>query len=230
MERNFGVIFDMDGIIFDSERACFECWIEAADIIGVPGMKEFYPSIIGTNALQSLQMTKDAYDGILGEGTAERLQSLSSEIFHGKYDEGGLPLKKGAEQILRFLRNEGIKTGLASSTRTRQVIRELTNEGLIGYFDSVTGGDSVTVSKPDPQIYLIACEKLGSVPSRTFAIEDSFNGIRSASRAGMRPLMVPDMIPPDDEMRSLCEGIFPDLVKVREYLEGLLRNPGAISL
>ena len=230
MEENFGVIFDMDGIIFDSERACFECWMEAADIIGAPGMREFYPGIIGTNAFQSLQMTKEAYDSILGEGTGERLQSLSSEIFHGKYDDGGLPLKIGAEELLRFLRYEGVKTGLASSTRTQQVIRELTNEGLIGYFDSVTGGDSVTVSKPDPQIYLIACEKLGSVPSRTFAIEDSFNGIRSASRAGMRPLMVPDMIPPDDEMRSLCEGIFPDLVKVQEYLEGLLRDPGAISL
>ena len=101
------------------------------------------------------------------------------------------------------------------------MIKELTNAGLIDYFDSVTGGDSVTISKPDPQIYLIACEKLGSLPSRTFAIEDSFNGIRSAHRAGMRPLMVPDMIPPDDEMLSLCEAIFGDLMEVLEYFRKL---------
>ena len=221
MKKDFFVIFDMDGVIFDSERACFECWLEAADNLGVKGMREFYPGIIGTNAAQALQMAREAFDGTAGEGTAEELQRLSSEIFHRRYDDGGLPMKKGAEEILGYLRDEGIKTGLASSTRTRQVIRELTNAGLIDYFDSVTGGDSVTVSKPDPQIYLIACEKLGSLPGETFAIEDSFNGIRSAHRAGMRPLMVPDMIPPDDEMLSLCEGIFGDLTEVLGYFSKL---------
>lgn len=85
----------------------------------------------------------------------------------------------------------------------------------------MTGGDSVTVSKPDPRIYLIACEKLGSLPRETFAIEDSFNGIRSAHRAGMRPLMVPDMVPPDDETVSLCEGIFGDLTEVLGYFSKL---------
>ena len=93
----------------------------------------------------------------------------------------------------------------------------------MGFFDSVTGGVSVTISKPDPQIYLIACEKLGSSSSDTFAIEDSFNGIRSAYRAGMRPLMVPDMIPPDDEMKTLSEGIFEDLIMVMEYLKSISR-------
>ena len=217
MEKGLFAVFDMDGVIFDSERACFECWLEAADMLKVKGMREFYPRIIGTNANQTLRMAREAFDGITGTGTAEELQRLSSEIFHRRYDNGGLPLKKGAEEILGYLRDEGIRTALASSTRTQQVIRELTNAGLIDYFDSVTGGDSVTVSKPDPQIYLIACEKLGSLPGDTFAIEDSFNGIRSAHRAGMRPLMVPDMIPPDDEMLSLCEGIFGDLTEVLGY-------------
>ena len=223
MAGNFSVIFDMDGIIFDSERACFECWMEAAESIGAEGMAEFYPRIIGTNASQSLQMTTEAYDGILGEGSALKLQRLSSEIYHRKYNNGGLPLKKGAKEILGYLRDNGIKTGLASSTGTEQVIHELTTEGLIGFFDSITGGDSVAISKPDPQIYLIACEKLGSSPSDTFAIEDSFNGIRSAYRAGMRPLMVPDMIPPDNEMKTLSDGIFEDLLKVMEYLESIKR-------
>ncbi len=217
MGKEFFVIFDMDGVIFDSERACFECWLEAADMLKVKGMREFYPRIIGTNANQTLRMAREAFDGITGEGTAEELQRLSSEIFHQRYDNGGLPLKKGAVEILGYLKDEGIRTALASSTRTQQVIRELTNAGLIDYFDSVTGGDSVTISKPDPQIYLIACEKLGSLPRETFAIEDSFNGIRSAHRAGMRPLMVPDMIPPDDEMLSLSEAIFGDLTEVLEY-------------
>ena len=221
MEKGLFAVFDMDGVIFDSERACFECWLEAADMLKVKGMREFYPRIIGTNANQTLRIAREAFDGITGTGTAEELQRLSSEIFHRRYDNGGLPLKKGAEEILGYLRDEGIRTALASSTRTQQVIRELTNAGLIDYFDSVTGGDSVTISKPDPQIYLIACEKLGSLPSRTFAIEDSFNGIRSAYRAGMRPLMVPDMIPPDDEMLSLCEGIFRDLTEVLEYFRKL---------
>ncbi|MCR4893548.1 MAG: HAD family phosphatase [Eubacteriales bacterium] len=166
MQKDFFVIFDMDGVIFDSEKACFECWVEAADMLKVKGMREFYPRIIGTNAAQTLRMARETFDGITGEGTAEELQRLSSGIFHRKYDNGGLPLKKGAEEILGYLRDEGIRTALASSTRTRQVIRELTNAGHIDYFDSVTGGDSVTISKPDPRIISYCLRKAGEPPPR----------------------------------------------------------------
>ena len=190
MDKLFSVIFDMDGIIFDSERACFECWKEAASVLGAAGIDEIYPRIIGTNASQTLSLVTGLYDPVIGEGAGKKLQELSSEIFHRKYDDSVLPLKPGVTELLEYLKKEGIKTALASSTRAIQVKRELGNAGLLGYFDSVTGGDRVRISKPDPEIYLIACDSIGSLPSDTFAVEDSFNGIRSAHAAGMRPLMV----------------------------------------
>ena len=87
--------------------------------------------------------------------------------------------------------------------RKALVISELTDAGFIDYFDMVVGGDAVKISKPNPEIYTIACRELGVDPSETFAIEDSYNGIRAAKAAGMRPIMVPDIIGPDDEMREL---------------------------
>ena len=99
--------------------------------------------------------------------------------------------------------------------------RQIGEAGLSHYFDGIVGGDAVKISKPNPEIYLLACEQFGFEPGETFAIEDSFNGIRAARAAGMRPIMVPDMIPADDEMRELSEHICSDLKEVMVYFSTL---------
>ena len=103
-------------------------------------------------------------------------------------------------------------------------MRELTEGNLISYFDEVVCGDMVSKSKPDPEIFLKACEQLSVEPECAYAIEDSYNGIRSAHAAGMRPIMVPDMAEPTPEMEELSERILPSLLNVKEYLESRIRK------
>ena len=96
--------------------------------------------------------------------------------------------------------------------------RELEHAQLYHCFDHVIGGDRIARSKPYPDIYEAACRALAVLPADAFAIEDSYNGIRAAAAAGMRPVMVPDLLPPTDEMRTLCHCIFPDLAAFRSFL------------
>ena len=116
------------------------------------------------------------------------------------------------------MKNAGIPIGLASSTRLAAVEKELKDAGLYDYFQVVVGGDLLKKSKPEPDIYLMACEKMGVDPKDAFAIEDSYNGIRSAYRAGMHPLMVPDLLPPTEEMREMSDMIAGDLLELQSML------------
>ncbi|MBO4458872.1 MAG: HAD family phosphatase [Butyrivibrio sp.] len=211
----------MDGVIFDSERACLSCWYELGERFGLGDVEPVFKRCIGTNNAQTHDIVENAYADKMGAGIADKLLAESSKLFHEKFDGGRLPVKKGVKEILQYLKNEGIKVGVASSTRKAVVISELTDAGFIDYFDMVVGGDAVKISKPNPEIYTIACRELGVIPGDTFAIEDSYNGIRAAKAAGMRPIMVPDIIGPDNEMRELSEVICEDLPAVVGYFEKL---------
>jgi len=122
-------------------------------------------------------------------------------------------------ELLQYLKESGVKVALASSTRSAVVRQELTDAGIIEYFQVVIGGDMVSRSKPQPDIFLKACEELGVEPEEAFAIEDSYNGIRAAATGKLRPLMVPDLMPPTEEMQELSEEIFETLLDVKDYLE-----------
>ena len=133
--------------------------------------------------------------------------------------KNGIPVKPGVREILEWLKSAGYAVGLASSTKRESVLRHLKHTGLEDYFSVVVGGDMVEHSKPLPDIYLLACERLGVEPGETYAIEDSPNGIRSAHAAGMCPIMVPDIIAPDEEMGRLSYIILKNLVEVRDFLQ-----------
>ena len=139
-------------------------------------------------------------------------------MYHSRYDNGRLPMKPGIVELLKFLKENGIKTAVASSTRKAVVTREITDAGLLSYFDVLICGDMVARSKPAPDIFLKAAEELKVDPSRSYVIEDSYNGIRAAHSAGMRAFMVPDMLEANDEMRKLSEAVLPDLMAVKEAL------------
>nr|WP_297707183.1 HAD family phosphatase [uncultured Butyrivibrio sp.] len=221
MIKDYCVMFDMDGVIFDSERACLDTWAEVAAGYGLENIREVFNRCIGTNKNQTRQIVKDAYAATCGEGIADKLLSESSRLFHEKYDGGKLPIKAGVKEILEYLKAENVRCAVASSTRKAVVEAELRDAGIINYFEELVGGDAVKISKPDPEIYLIACDTMKVNPADAFAIEDSYNGIRSAYAAGMRPIMVPDMIPADDEMRKLSEVVCADLLKVIEYFNSV---------
>lgn len=143
-------------------------------------------------------------------------------LFHEIADTEGIPVKPGAAELLQYLSEEKVPLGLASSTRLAVVTQELQAAGLYDYFQVVVGGDLLKNSKPAPDIYLMTCERMGALPENTYAIEDSYNGIRSAHSAGMRPVMVPDLTPATEEMRDLSVAVFEDLIQVRDYFEAML--------
>lgn len=143
----------------------------------------------------------------------------ASRMYHEKYDGGRLPVKSGVTKILEFLKSNNKKIALASSTRKQTVINQLRDAKIQDYFDEVVTGDMVEKSKPEPDIFLLACKKTGVAPERAYAIEDSYNGIRAAYRGGLRPVMVPDLLPENDEMKELAEGIFDSLGSVVEYFD-----------
>ena len=210
------VVFDMDGVIFDSERLVLECWAEIAQEKGIKSMDEVFHQCIGTNMIKTKEILLEHY----GEDFPfDEFRTEASILFHSRYDNGRLPMKRGIKELLFYLKEQGVKIGLASSTRYDVVKQELQDAGILPYFQSLTCGDMVKQSKPEPEIFLKACESLFVKPEEAIAIEDSLNGIRSAYRAGMLPIMVPDMIAPDEEMKQLAGYIFQDLLEVKDWLE-----------
>lgn len=211
------VIFDMDGVIFDSERAVYALWRDMAEKYGFEDIETPYFKSIGTNK----EVTKRIFLEFYGEDFPyDEYKKEQSENYHRKYDGGRLPLKAGIFELLEFLKSWGLFTAVASSTRSEVVLNQIKDAGLAKYFDRIIGGDMVTKSKPEPDIFLKAAEGLEF--EEIYVIEDSFNGIRAAKKAGMIPVMVPDMIPPDDEMREKAKVILPDLLAVLDYLRGEL--------
>lgn len=210
------VIFDMDGIIFDTERLVLNSWTAVAEKRGVAGIKEVVLESTGT----TLAATREIAERRLGrEFPFDEFRQEASVIFHETVRRDGMPVKKGVGELLSYLKKNHYKIGLASSTRRAVVEEELRDAGFLSCFDVVVGGDMIAHSKPDPEIFLTCCKKLGSTPQETLVIEDSYNGIRAAGRAGMMVFMVPDLLPPTDEMRMLSSGIFESLSDVQKYME-----------
>lgn len=209
------VIFDMDGVIFDSERLVMEGWMEVAKKYGIDGIEEVFGRCIGVNAQATRQIVLEHY----GEDFPyEEYKKETSALFHDRYGNGKLPMKPGVRELLSYLKEAGYLIGLASSTRQAVVEQEIRDAGLLCYFDKLVCGDMLKKSKPEPDIYLMACEHLSVRPQEAVAIEDSYNGVRSASRAGMTAIMVPDMAQPDEEMWALAHVICKDLFEVKNWI------------
>ena len=209
-------VFDMDGLIFDSERAGFECWSEVAKTYGFNDITALYRECIGCSRVRVEKLVK----AVFGEDFPyDRFRQQVFELYTERYGGGKMPLKTGAREILEYLKTKGIRTAIASSSDREMVCSLLDGAGLTEYFDEIVAGDMVTRSKPEPDIFLAACRLLGTAPERTVAVEDSYNGIRAAHAGGLRPVMVPDMLPADEEMRSLAETVEDSLLDVIRWLE-----------
>lgn len=218
MKKCKAVVFDMDGVIFDSEALVMEIWKDMGEKYHIADVEATMYKCIGVNAVETKQIFLDTY----GEDFPyETYIKEVSQIFHERADHGELPVKPGVEELLTYLKEAGYIIGLASSTREASVRQELTDAGLISYFQELTCGDMLKASKPKPDIYLMACEKLGVAPEDAIAIEDSYNGIRSAYSAGMHPIMVPDLIGPDAEMEEKSEHIFENLMQVKDWMKSI---------
>lgn len=206
------VIFDMDGVIFDSERLFVICWEKIAPKHHLENIKAFCIAATGSNS----QKTKETFLKMYGEEVPynEIVEEVREE-FH-RHD---LPVKLGAKEILSFLHENHIPVSLASSTVHPVVVQELTDAGLIDYFDEIVTGDMVSKSKPEPDIFLLAAQKLQVKPEECFVVEDSFNGLTAADRAGMKAIMVPDLKQPDETIQNRIFQVMKDLLEVKEFFK-----------
>lgn len=209
------VVFDMDGVIFDSERAVMNCWLELAQKYNIKDIEKPYFACVGT----TMTRTREIMLGTYGEDFPyDEYARESSLMYHEKYDGGKLPMKPGVIELLSYLKEKGKKIALASSTRRETVTNQLRWAEIIDYFDAIICGDMVARSKPAPDIFLKACQELGVSPENTYAIEDSYNGIRAAHAGQLRPIMVPDLLEANDEMRGMAECVCDNLNEVIDYL------------
>ena len=212
------VVFDMDGVIFDTERLVIEFWKEVAKKHNIPNVEHTCIQCLGTNRVRTREIFLENYGA---DFPFDPYRAEVTELFNTHYKGVPLPTKPGVRELLSYLQEQDIKVGLASSTAQHLVRDEIGTAGLLPYFQTLVCGDMVEHSKPAPDIFLKACEILNADPTKSIAIEDSFNGIRSAHCAGMTPIMVPDQVQPTDEIRTLAFHVMPSLLDELNWLKTL---------
>lgn len=210
-----GFVFDMDGVLLDTETICFKTWVLAGKEKKLAEDKVCLAQrrCLGTNKDDTIAIIKE----IFGSGfDAETFVNRTSELFHEVEFSEGIDLMPCAKETLAYLKEKGYRLALASSTRGPTVKRQMTNAGLYDFFESIVTGDLVTHSKPDPEIYAMAVKSLDLNPDECIAVEDSPNGIRSAKGAGLQTIMVPDKIMPDAELLKIVDYKFDSLSEIQK--------------
>ena len=217
------VIFDMDGVIVDSEAVYLAGYLHAAELYDLPieDMKTAVGRAVGVIDAMERQIMIETF-GHLPQFSMDQTYKACRDYFNNIVETGQMELKPGAAQILQILKNRNIPVGLASSSPRTMIEKVLERHDVLQYFDVVISGDMVLKGKPDPEIFLRCADAMGipvSKYSETFVIEDSHNGIRAAYAAGMKPVMVPDQLPPTQEMREKAAVILPSLTDAAQWLD-----------
>ena len=208
-----GAIFDMDGLLFDTERIFQETWHELAKERGVCLPENFKDLICGSKGEVTMRILREYYQ-------TEDPLSVEQECIRRmkKKLEKSVPLKPGVFDILNYFRDRGIPMALASSSDREQIASNLLLSGTGSYFSRILCGTDAKRGKPSPDIFLLAAARLGKKPENCYVFEDSLNGIRAGHAAGCRTVMIPDIIEPTEEIRPLCAGIYQSLTEAAKAL------------
>ena len=207
------VIFDMDGLLIDSERSMLECWRITAAEQALQLGDDLWLSMVGMHDTACAELLIR----LLGAEKAAQL-IVGSKNKYDRLVEQGLPLKAGVVELLEDLTACGVPLAVATSTRGERARIKLARSGIDGYFSHVVTSSDVAHAKPAPDLYLLAAERLGIPPHECIAIEDSEFGVRAASTAGMRVIQVPDLVSTTDLTRSLAT-VLKSLPLARSHLE-----------
>ena len=219
-----GIIFDMDGILIDSERQSNEGWIWAAGQLGVDMPMWLIDSFKGAPAELCCKFFDDYYKGVIDYWEAKELRT--QHVYKIRETEG-IPVKKGVKDIFEYIRNSGLKCAVATSTRRESAEKTLHEIGVWDYLDAVVYGDEVEHGKPEPDIFLRAAKAIGVNPSEAVVVEDSINGIKAGYAADMRVVHIPDTIAIDDDIRKLTYMVCDDLNGLIDVVESI--NKPAIN-
>ncbi|MGP1404214.1 MAG: HAD family hydrolase [Catonella sp.] len=212
------VLFDMDGLIIDTEKHYQKAWIQAAKELGF--------NMTVKEQLYLRSCTKKYAEPIMQKFFGpdfdyDKVRNRRKEIMDEDLKKFGIEKKPYVDEILDFLKEEGIKRALVTATHETKAREYLKEIELEEKFDKVICADMVENGKPDPDIYLFACEKIGEKPSDCLALEDSPNGVRSAYSAGVDVIMVPDLSEPDEELNKIILKSAGSLKDVISFLQNM---------
>jgi len=214
------LVFDMDGVLFDTERLAAETWAEAARTLGFDLAEEVVRGTIGLDHV----LTRAYYDRLFeGRFPFDRAEIVNRDLFRKRIAERGVPVKPGVERILPEARRLGLRVALGTSSRALYAHSMLWLSGIEHYFHALVTRDLVQAGKPSPEIYLKAASLLGCACGECLAFEDSPIGIEAARAAGMPVAMVPDLIAPSEAVRARCARVFASLAEAAEALEAMVR-------
>ena len=210
------IIFDKDGTLHDTEKVYEQAWKAAAEELNVPDMESTIRDCTGTTIPWIAEYWTEKYPTIPFEEYLPRRQ-----FHYFRLLTQGIPVKEGAYEVLDYLKAHGYRIGMATSTPWDTVKEHLERTDMLSYYDTVVTGDMIRNGKPAPDIYLLAAERLGVDPADCIGVEDSLNGVRAVAAAGMRAVMIPDLIPPTPEVEDLLwrrVDTLPELISVLENI------------
>lgn len=214
MKRFDLIIFDLDGLLIDSERIALEQFLLTAKEYNIALNHEDYLQCIGANAKRVDEILSTA---LAGQIEYPRFKAAWRARYKTLVEHQAIPLKPGAIEILTDIRSRQQPVCLATSTETLQARVKLENAGISEYFDSIIGGDQVDRSKPAPDIFLTAAAKFNVMPQNCLVLEDSENGVKAAISAAMKVVQIPDLVAPSASFKQQGHTILNSLLDVIDY-------------
>ena len=212
------IIFDMDGLMIDSERVTFECYQEILKGMNLTMDEEFYKTLLGKPLKGIYQRFYDVYGNDFPiEDVIKDVHSLMAK----RFETEGVPIKTGLKSLLEYLKENNYKTIVATSSNRERVDTILFQVQITDYFDDSICGDEVTKGKPNPEVFLKSCQKLGVNVDEAIVLEDSEAGIQASYDAGIKVICIPDMKYPEKQYEEKTFKILKDLNGVIEYLKNL---------
>ncbi len=224
MDKINTVIFDMDGVIFDTERIYLETWTDVFNRYGYKMTKEVYTSVMGVGRKNVINTFKRIYGDDL---PIDKMYKEKDDILYNRIEQGTVPTKEGVHEVLSFLKENNYNVALATSAKRERVDKHLKDAKLEVFFDVTVCGDEVEKAKPNPDIFLKAASKLGVDRKRCIVVEDSLAGVKAGNNAGMLVVNIPDLRDYDEELEKFSHKVFKNLIDFKEYLNlGCLKLSG----
>ena len=212
------VIFDMDGLMIDSERVTFECYQERLKDMNLTMDEEFYKTLLGKPIKGIYQRFYDVYGNDFPiQNVIQDVHQLMAE----RFETEGVPVKKGLVELLHYLKDNNYKTIVATSSNRDRVDKILAQAKITEFFDDSICGDEVTKGKPNPEVFLKSCQKLGVNVDEAIVLEDSEAGIQASYDANIKVICIPDMKYPEKQYEEKTFKILKDLTEVTAYLKSL---------
>ena len=212
------IIFDMDGLMIDSERVTFECYQERLKDMNLTMDEEFYKTLLGKPIKGIYQRFYDVYGNDFPiQNVIQDVHQLMAE----RFETEGVPVKKGLVELLHYLKDNNYKTIVATSSNRDRVDKILAQAKITEFFDDSICGDEVTKGKPNPEVFLKSCQELGVNVDEAIVLEDSEAGIQASYDANIKVICIPDMKYPEKQYEEKTFKILKDLTEVTVYLKSL---------